>query len=165
VRLDYVACRIVNVNLSVCERRKSLTISAKPDGVGGACQQWILPRRTTLGTLIAPLLAVRCIARLGYFVICKNSIGAPASSMKATRTPSDGSFGLIITFLPRMAASRSSTSNATCETVFTKSGNGSRHQISSTAPHTAWQDGHLMCILNFGKYIAPSKSFFVGIPQ
>ena len=71
-------------------------------------------------------------SEVGYFVICKNSIGAPASSMKATRTPSDGSFGLIIMFFPRIAASRSSTSNATCETVFTKSGNG---QSSSNLIH------------------------------
>src|SRR5205823_12109358 len=111
-------------------------------------------RREALGEPAAPsrlgvalakeeALAKEGIARLGYFVICKNSIGAPAASMKATRTPSDGLFGLIITFFPQIAASRSSTSNATCETVFTNSGNGqsSSNRIHCTA--YAWRDDHL----------------------
>ena len=54
----------------------------------------------------------------------RSSTGAPFSTMKATRTPSDGELGSMRTSFPTSAASRSGTSKATCGTACTSSGMG-----------------------------------------
>jgi len=88
---------------------------------------WLAGRGETGWQLIAlrppvqrSLLIVRSIWR--------SSTGAPATLMKATITPRLGLFGGMITSCPRMARSKSSTSNATCATVLTRSGYGASAQ-------------------------------------
>src|SRR5271165_4630993 len=79
-------------------------------------------------------LAVRVMIGLRLHVLADasinlhNSIGAPFTSMKATRTPRLGLLGSMITFWPWMEACRSSTSNATWATVFTRVGTGASSQ-------------------------------------
>src|SRR6476659_4437181 len=57
-----------------------------------------------------------------FLSICISSTGAPFTSMNAIITPVLGLFGWMITLLPISAASRSSTSNATCGILLTISG-------------------------------------------
>jgi hypothetical protein len=80
-------------------------------------------RPKTTGLLSAPVVkSLRQSRSRGSS--SRSSIGAPSSRMNATRTPGDGEFGGIRISLPSSAASRSSTANARCGTVFTISGTG-----------------------------------------
>ncbi len=57
-----------------------------------------------------------------------SSTGAPLTSINATVSPALGELGLMMIFFPLSSALRSSTSNATCGTVFTSSGYGAFSQ-------------------------------------
>src|ERR1035441_9326636 len=73
------------------------------------------------GVYISILLCWRRPGWLGS-VNSSSSMGAPFSTMNATRTPSDGLLGGIRISRPASSEARSATSNATCGTCRTRSG-------------------------------------------
>jgi hypothetical protein len=117
-----------------------------------SCTSWYLWRSTVRAHLrrripfpcAPPSGAARCSAACLAFgrtalagENCSSSTGAPSSTMNATRTPTDGSFGAIKISLPRRASSKSSTAKAMCGTVLTISGTS---QCGSNRIHSIRRD-------------------------
>src|SRR5579862_1440912 len=94
-----------------------------------------------------------------------SSMGAPFSTMNATRTPSDGLLGGIRISRPASSEARSATSNATCGTRRTRSGiaASASKRIHST-PNSLFSWLTTKTFRCF-KWVSPGFASVVGIPM
>src|ERR1700722_8043337 len=108
-----------------------------------------------------------CWQRPGWLgsVNSSSSMGAPFSTMNATRTPSDGLLGGIRISRPASSEARSATSNATCGTCRTRSGTAASasKRIHST-PNSLFSWLTTKSFRCF-KWVSPGFASVVGIPM